>query len=168
MNRQSRKKRDPGAGLRLALVALFPESWQADIAVSLLDSEGIQAFPADEWAGRKSRDPGGSGGSWVVVPEVQAPLALEILQMAQRGDLALPEEGDGYSDEWNRQKREAGETKSGNEKRYSRDLAPGTGNHLAVRCPRCGSENTARKGGIRGFFTRSYRCKVCHWQWKRK
>ena len=168
MYRQSRKNRDPEAEIRLALVAYFPETWQADVAASLLDSEGIQAFPADDWTGRRSRGSGRDAGSWVVVPEVQALNALEILQMAQRGELALPEDGPGYSDEWNRQKSEVKETRSVGGKMYSRDQTEGAGGCFAVRCPRCGSANTARKVGIGGFFTRGCRCKVCHWQWKQK
>lgn len=168
MDSWRRKKRNSGDDLRLALVALFPEPWQADIAVSLLVSEGIRAFPADDWLARKSGNSPGTAGSGVVVPEVEAPLALEILKMAERGDLSMPEEVPGYTDEWNRRKTEVQKASSWKGQSDTGGRVPHTDDLFVVRCPRCGSVNTSRKGGIRSLFSRSYRCKVCHWQWSQK
>jgi len=154
------------ADLRFALVALFPEPWQADIAVSLLASEGIRAHPADDWIVRKALFLSGVGTA-VVVPETEAPRALEILRMAERGELSLAEEPPGYSEGSKRGER-------GNKRPLpgkttgSRVRQQPSGGHPVVRCPRCGSENVARKGRLSAVFSRTWRCRVCRWEWKER
>jgi len=168
VNGWHRKMRDSGDDPRLALIALFPAPWQADIAVSLLVSEGIRAFPADD---RRKGKPGqfaGNGESWVVVPEIEAPLALGILEMAERGDLSLPEEAPGSTDEWNRRKAEVRKAIPRRGQPGTDARVPGTDSLFLVRCPRCGSANISRTMGIRILFSPRYRCKVCHWRWRKK
>ena len=168
MNGWGRRKQDSGTDLRLALVAVFPEPWQADIAVSLLVSEGIRAFPADDWLSGETRRSVDTGGAGVVVVEADAPLALKILQMAERGDLSLPEEGPEYA---------AGEdrTRGGTRWKPPRREGPGSAGGgqgadglASARCPRCGSANTERRKGVRGLFSPLYRCRVCQWEWKER
>ena len=158
-------KKGSEADLRFALVALFPEPWQADIAVSLLASEGIRAYPADDWIVRKALFLSGVGTA-VVVPEAQAPRALEILRMAERGELSLAEEPPGYGEG---SKRGEGENKGRIPERAGSRLGQkASGGHPVVRCPRCGSENVARKGGLSAVFSRTWRCRVCRWEWKER
>lgn len=163
MTGKSEGKKDSGTGLRFALVALFPEPWQADIAVSLLVSEGIRAFPADDWIVRKTLFFSGVGTA-VVVPEPEAPRALEILRMAERGELSLGEEGPGHHvRSKKREKKDKGKLPEGTDGRVRERPS---GGHPVVRCPRCGSENVVRKGGFSAVFSRAWRCRVCRWEWK--
>lgn len=156
-------KKVSGADLRFALVALFPEPWQADIAVSLLASEGIQAHPADDWIVRKALFFSGVGTA-VVVPETEAPRALEILRMAERGELSLAEEPPGYGE--GSKKGERGNKRALPEKTQGHVGERPSRGHPVVRCPRCGSENVVRKGGFSALFSRAWRCRVCRWEWK--
>jgi hypothetical protein len=123
----------------LVVLARYPEPWRADLVVSLLGSEGIEAFLADEHINRMARHVPWIGGVGVVVREGDAQLALEILERAENGQLTADH---GEPDD------------------------PLT-SHLAgenadlPRCPRCGSAHLAGKKGIKALFSPGYRCRVC-------
>ena len=168
MDRWLGKKKDTEDDGGYVLLAMFPELWQADMAVSLLASEGIQAYPADELLLKNARGSTAIGKAGIFVHEGEAAAAWDILQMAERGELSLPEEATEFSDEWNRRKSKdketpfrRGEIKTGNKTPY-------TGHDLSVRCPRCGSANNERKKGLKALFAPGYHCRVCHWQWKER
>ena len=177
-------------GSGLVLLARYPEPWQADMVVSLLASEGIQAFLSDEHFVRNTKHSAAIGGVGVVVREADAPMAWEILQRAERGELSLPSETPEYPDErsasgisLDNKRQRADEYNElaarhppspSTEYQYPLDKrlrragqTPDT-RHPPVRCPRCGSENNERRKGIRSLFSVGYRCRVCHWQWKER
>jgi hypothetical protein len=149
------------------LLAWFPEMWQADLAVSLLVSEGIQAWSADDRFINGTDHATDRGGAGVMVQEADAMSAWHILQMAERGEFSLQEEAPAYPDEWNRRKREDREKSSQRIENKTRNLEPETRNLYSVRCPRCGSENNEKRKGIRALFSPGYHCRVCHWEWRK-
>ena len=153
----------------LILLARFPEPWQADMVVSLLASEGIQAFLSDEHFVRNTRHSVAIGGVGIVVREADASAAWEILQRAERGELSLPSEMLEYPDE------RIFSGKSQDKRRQRADGYKGirtrnrqleTQNHVDVRCPRCGSANSEKRKGLLAFFSPGNSCRVCHWEWK--
>jgi hypothetical protein len=106
-------------------------------------------------------------GVGVVVQEGDAMAAWDILQMAERGELSLPDENHEFADDWNRRKTEEREAFFGREKVDIRNQKLESRNSLVVRCPRCGSENHERKKGVKALFFPGYRCRVCRWEWQR-
>ena len=161
-----KNRRDDADDSGFVLLARFPEMWQADLAISLLASEGIEAWPADELSINGTDYLADMDGVGVVVHEGDAMPAWHILQMAERGDLALRDDHAQHHDEWNRRK-------DADRMRASRADGPQSGPHMTdtgpypdVRCPRCGSENTEKRKGIKSLFSPGRRCRVCRWQWK--
>lgn len=169
MWRWYRKERSLQKSSGLILLARFPEPWQADMAVSLLASEEIQAFLSDEHFVRNTKHSVAIGGVGIVVREADASAAWEILQRAERGELSLPSELLEYPDERNisgisqDKKRQRSDEYNGIRAGNQR---PDTRNFVSVRCPRCGSANNEKRKGIKALFSPGYRCRVCHWQWR--
>lgn len=165
MKRRLKSRRDDADDGGFVLLAQFPELWQADLAVSLLASEGIEAWSADDLFINGTDHSTDMDGVGVVVREADARSAFNILQMAERGELSLPEETAEFTDEWNRRKNEKRETSSRGIELKTRNPESETRNSFVVRCPRCGSENNEKKKGIRALFSPGYRCRVCRWEW---
>ncbi|TNF47008.1 DUF2007 domain-containing protein, partial [bacterium] len=113
------------------LAARFIQPWRADLALSLLRSEGVAGYLADDHLART--EPVSSilaGGIRLLVERKDLSRAREILNRAEQGDLALPAwEGDPHS-----------------KPMRERVSAPGE-----VRCQRCGSSYLEAKKGIRRF-----------------
>ena len=109
--------------------------------MSLLQSEGIESYLADEHLARN--EPISSilaGGIRLLVRDGDAPRAREVLMRAEEGELDLPAwEGDPAGVPLVERVAAAGE----------------------VRCPRCGSAHVAKKSRMRAFLGAKYRCRVC-------
>jgi len=164
MKRFFQNRRDDDSGF--VLLAQFPELWQADMAVSLLESEGIPAFVADELLLKNAKGSTAVGEAGIVVHEGDAAAAWDILQLAEQGEFSLPEEASEFTDEWNRRKSNQKGKASRRDEVESGNQTP-EGRHLSVRCPRCGSANNEKKKGVKALFAPGYHCRVCHWEWKR-
>lgn len=167
MKRLFGNKHDESDNGGFVLLARFPELWQADLAISLLASEGIEAWSADELFINGTDHSTNMGGVGVIVNEGDAMSAWNILQLAERGELSLRDDLTEHTDEWNRRK--TGDRESSFRRIESDTLnpQPETRNSVIVRCPRCGSENIGKKRGLTSLFSPGYRCRVCQWEWKR-
>lgn len=137
-----RKGKDPS----LVILARFLSPWRADLALGLLESEGIEAFLADDHLARN--EPVSSalaGGIRLLVLEEDLTRAREVLDQAENGNLALPPwEGDPHSIPPRERAADAGE----------------------VRCPRCGSSHVERGAGLMALFVPRFRCRVCGRNWR--
>ncbi len=165
MERKSPHTSDPQGENGFVFLARFPELWQADMAVSLLASEGIQAYTADEFLVKNGRGSTVIGGAGIFVHEGDEMAAWDILQVAERGELSLPEETAEFTDEWNRLKNKDKEMSFQRREVETRNQTLDS-RHPSVRCPRCGSANNERKKGLKALFRPGYHCRVCHWEWK--
>jgi hypothetical protein len=134
-------KKAPSKTPTLAVAARFLQPWRADLALSLLRSEGVTGYLADDHLART--EPISSilaGGIRLLVDGEDLTRAREILERAEQGDLALPAwEGDPYRKHMS-----------------ERVAAPGE-----VRCQRCGSSHLEVKKGLWRIFSPGYRCRVC-------
>jgi hypothetical protein len=168
MKRHPRDDQDSRMENSFVLLARFPELWQADMAVSLLASEGIPAYPADELFVKNTKHSEAIGGVGVVVHEADAATAWDILELAERGELSLQEEAVEYTDESSRQKIEERVTSSRRSELETLNPEPEILNSFSIRCPRCGSENNEKKKGLKALFRPGNHCRVCHWEWKER
>ena len=148
-------EKEPDGG-SFVLLTRFPERWQADLAVSLLASEGIEAWSADELL----------DGFGVIVSESDAMAAQGILQMAERGELAITDDHQSISGGGSPHRVEYPEKSQRYEDVDTFNSQPLTRNSTALRCPRCGSENIEKRRRVRALFIPGYRCRVCRWEWK--
>jgi hypothetical protein len=134
-------KKTPSKKASLAVAARFIQPWRADLALSLLRSEGVVGYLADDHLART--EPISSilaGGIRLLVDGEDLARARQILERAEQGDLVLPEwEGDPESI-------------------TMRERVPAPGE---VRCQRCGSSHLEEKKGLWRIFSPGYRCRVC-------
>ena len=133
----------------LVTVARYVVPWQADLARTLLESEGIEVFLADEHMART--DPYHSalvGGVRLMVRGSAADRAVELISAAEDGRLEPAREA---------QDRDAGQSR----------LTGGpagtasAGSDGELRCPRCGSAHLERAGRLRALLGPGNRCRVC-------
>jgi DNA-directed RNA polymerase subunit RPC12/RpoP len=126
------------------LMARYVLPWEADLALSLLASENIEAFLADEHMARAGIYHSAlAGGVRLMVKEADAARAMEVLKAAESGELLTDRE-------------------NGREGGWREDLETETlAQEPETRCPRCGSAHLERKGGLRALFSPGYKCRVC-------